>query len=93
MPRQPDPDPWDLLVLQVLRERDGVQTTVVLRDRRRLDVLDIAWGYDWGDVFSHITTNCSPGQEGLSMDVFWTSDVEAVVDPTSGTEILSRGRA
>lgn len=59
---------------------------MVLRDGRRLVVYDIAWGYDFGDQWAHVTTNASPGVEGASLDFFYTSEVVSVIDPgTDGT--------
>jgi hypothetical protein len=74
----------DLVTL--LQERDGVRTVVVLRDGRRFVVYDIAWGYDLGDQWAHVTTNISPGREGAAVDFFWTSDVVSVIDP--GTDLM-----
>lgn len=72
------PAPVDGDLIDVLRERDGRMTVVLLADGRRLRVLDIAWGYDWQDDRAHVTTNCSPGAPGLDVDVFCTSEVVAV---------------
>jgi hypothetical protein len=41
--------------------------------------LDIAWGYDWQDEYAHVTTNCSPGSPGLSLDFFFTHEVATVL--------------
>jgi hypothetical protein len=43
-------------------------------------VRNIAWGYDIGDEFAHVTTNVSPAVEGASIDFFFTSEVRAVID-------------
>ncbi|HEU0102230.1 MAG TPA: hypothetical protein VFR07_07910 [Mycobacteriales bacterium] len=42
-------------------------------------MLDIAWGYDWQDEYAHVTTNCSPGSPGLSLDFFFTHEVATVL--------------
>jgi hypothetical protein len=59
----------------------------VLIDCQRRDGLNIAWGYDEGDLFAHahITTNVSPGQKRLPIDLSFTSDLSAVLDPATGT--------
>ncbi len=52
---------------------------VVLDDERQLQVLDIAWGYDWGDEYAHVLTNTSPEANGMSLDFFYTDRVVAVM--------------
>lgn len=72
--------PLDSPLVDLLNEREGEQTTVLLRDGRQLDVRNIAWGYDQGDETAHVTTNCSPFVDGLPLVVFFTSDVQSVSD-------------
>lgn len=74
-------------LLESLERRAGQETIVVLRDGRRLKVYDIAWGYDMGDAWAHVTTNVSPGFEGVSVDFFFTSEVALVIDPSSNQVI------
>ena len=78
------PHPRDETLISLLRDRDGMATRVILRDKRLLTVVNIAWGYDMGDEFAHVTTNVSPSVEGTGVDVFYTSDVDTVSDPSSG---------
>lgn len=52
-------------MIALLRDRDGMPTTVTLRDGRELTVWNIAWGYDIDDDYAHITTNCSPSVADL----------------------------
>lgn len=66
-------------MLKLLQERDDRLTVVRLDDGRELQVLNIAWGYDMQDVHAHVTTNCSPGAPGLSLDFFFTNEIAAVV--------------
>jgi hypothetical protein len=88
MPEETPPAAWDLRVLAVLQERDGVETLVDLEDGSRRMVWDIAWGYDMGDEYSHVTTNISPGAPGRPVDSFFTNEVVALVDPVSGSALL-----
>jgi hypothetical protein len=81
------PAPQDEDLLESLGRRAGRETVVVLRDGRRLTVYDIAWGYDTGDVWAHVTTNVSPGFEAVPVDFFFTSEVAFVIDPTSNQVI------
>jgi hypothetical protein len=81
------PEPVDQGLIDLFNGRDGERSEVVLRDGRRLGVFNIAWGYDLGDVFAHVTTNVSPFVDGMPMDFFFTEDVVSVLDPRSG-EVL-----
>lgn len=83
-----EPIPNDAAVLRALRSRDGRLTEVALTDGTKLPVLNIAWGYDAGDVFAHVTTNVSPFVDGMPMDFFSTEFVAAVIDPLSGADLL-----
>lgn len=73
------PAPVDGELIDLFRARDGHLSTVLLVDGRRLQVLDIAWGYDWQDEYAYVTTNWSPGLPGLSIDFFFTSKVLTVL--------------
>lgn len=75
-------EPADQELIDLLLERDGRWTEVELHDGHRLRVLNIAWGYDEGDEYAHVTTNCSPSPgRRVPMDFFFTSDVARVIDP------------
>jgi hypothetical protein len=77
----------DDALIALLRQRDGLDTEVVLRDGRRVVVRNIAWGYDDSDDWAHVTTNVSPEVRGHSIDFFFTNDVAAVLDPPTGARI------
>jgi hypothetical protein len=57
---------------------------------RLLRVLNIAWGYDSGDHYAHITTNCSPFVPGYDVDLFFANEIRSVEDGLSG-EVVWRG--
>ncbi|MBM2614173.1 hypothetical protein JIG36_01210 [Actinoplanes sp. LDG1-06] len=76
-------------LVKLLHDRDGVETVVMLQDGRRLVVYDIAWGYDIGDQWAHVTTNISPGREGAAVDVFLTSEVASLIDPGTDQRIYT----
>jgi hypothetical protein len=82
------PPPRDEALLALLQERDGRPSEVALRDGRRLMIFNIAWGYDMGDVFAHVTTNVSPAVGGAEIDFFFTEDVTSVVDPETGMALF-----
>lgn len=73
------PPPLDRELIDLLDERDGRVSIVVLDDGRQLQVLDIAWGYDWGDEYAHVLANISPEANGMSLEFFYTSRVVAVI--------------
>jgi hypothetical protein len=80
--------PVDQELIDLLVGRDGITTEVVLRDAKRLRVVNIAWGYDDGDAHAHITTNISPFVAEAAADFFFTSKVVTVVDPLTGDHLL-----
>lgn len=84
----PQPPPRDGSLIQLLQDRDGLASVVVLNGGERLTVFNIAWGYDMGDEYAHVTTNISPDVEGATIDLFFTSDVAVVLDPASGAVLL-----
>ncbi len=79
------PHPIDAKIIQTLRERGGKWTTIELKSGESCRAFNIAWGYDFGDEWAHVTTNISPDQEGTSIDYFYTSDVLRLVDEESGS--------
>jgi len=60
----------DAELIALFQRQDGMRTEVVLGDGRRLSVWNIAWGYDMGDEYAHITTNCSPPVGHEPVDFF-----------------------
>jgi hypothetical protein len=86
------PEPADTPLIKTLRRRDGLLTTVHLKDGSHYVVKDIAWGYDLGDEFAHITTNTSPGGDGLSIDFFYSDAVVLLTDTHSGDTIAVNPR-
>jgi hypothetical protein len=80
-------EPVDEEIISLLQQRDRIATEVILRDGKCCLVYDIAWGYDDGDTFAHITTNISPGGPGSSIDFFFTNDIAAIRDAASGNKL------
>ncbi|HEY5247750.1 MAG TPA: hypothetical protein VIJ15_04745 [Dermatophilaceae bacterium] len=87
-PVQPEPRDADLIRLLVAHA--GAETQVTLHSRRVLHVINIAWGYDTGDAYAHVTTNTSPAIEDRTVAFFYTSDVLKVTDPASGDMLYQR---
>ncbi|NHC47141.1 hypothetical protein [Motilibacter aurantiacus] len=70
----------DQPLIDLLVQRDGVPSIVVLQDGRRLVVHNIAWGYDADDSYAHVTSNVSPDVPGSSVDFFHTDKVTEILD-------------
>jgi hypothetical protein len=76
-------------MLAAFKERDGRPTLVTLRDGRSMTVHNIAWGYDDGDEWAHVTSNISPAVVGAPIDFFYTSDVLRLDDAETGAAAFS----
>lgn len=90
MPKLPEPQPLDEALVDLLAARDGHDSVVELEGGRRLRVLNIAWGYDSGDHYAHVTTNTSPSAPGWAIDFFFTNEVISVADADSGQVVWRR---
>ena len=75
----PQPEPVDGDLIDLLNERDGRASVVVLANGNRLTVFNIAWGYDMGDYHAHVITNISTDVPGQSVDFFRTEAVSRVL--------------
>jgi hypothetical protein len=82
----------DEAIVDLLRSRDSLPTEIRIRDDKVFVAYDIAWGYDVGEEFAHVTTNISPGADGRSIDFFFTNDVERIVDPATGVVLFEAGK-
>lgn len=69
----------DLHIINLLKNRDGIETKVVLNNGSVLSIWNIAWGYDIGDEFAHITTNISPFINNTSIDFFYSPEIEKIL--------------
>jgi len=78
----------DKKLIEILKRRDALLTKLELRDGKVISVWNIAWGYDLGDDFAHITTNISPDQPGCEIDFFYTTDLAKVIDGDDGHIIV-----
>ena len=83
----PDAGPLDEDLIGLLCGRDGQETEAELQDGRRCRVLNIAWGYDAGDDYAHVTTNISPSVHGFDVDFFFTNEILRLRDPV-GVEVI-----
>lgn len=86
----PHPEPRDADLVHLLNARDGIGTLVDVEDGGTFTVFNIAWGYDLGDEYAHITTNASPFVAGQPIDFFFTDKVAKVRDASTGSVLYSR---
>ncbi len=78
----------DYEIIKLFKAFDQKPLEVVLDNNRSHTVFNIAWGYDIGDEFAHITTNISPApQNQHTIDFFYSNDIEKIKNPESN-EIL-----
>ena len=83
--------PKDEEIIFHLQRQDSRWTIVHLEDGSQARVYNIAWGYDLGDDYAHITTNISPRQESAPEDFFYTNDIVEIVDEETGRTVYSKG--
>jgi hypothetical protein len=69
-----------MVARDILVARRGLLTRVSLTDGTVLEVWDSVFGRDLGDEFDHVTTNCSPPQEGRPVDFFMTFEIFSILD-------------
>jgi hypothetical protein len=69
----------DKNIIDTFQSRDGLETKVELKDGRLISVWNIAWGYDIGDDFAHITTNISPKIDNAAVDFFFTNEISKIL--------------
>jgi hypothetical protein len=81
----------DKKIIELLESRDTLETHVQLHSGKIAKLWNIAWGYDIGDDFAHITTNISPSQPGQEIDFFYTHEIVSINDGESGVCIISFG--
>ena len=78
----------DAEILAILKARESQWTLVRLLSGSDVRVFNIAWGYDLGDEWAHITPNISPSRDAdTPVDFFYTSEVTEIVDAESNSVI------
>jgi hypothetical protein len=74
----------DESMIAAFQDRGGLPTLVTLRNGSSLVVHNIAWGYDEGHEWAHVTSNVSPAIDSAPVGFFYTSDVLRLNDPETG---------
>ena len=69
----------DKNIIDFFKGRDGFETKVELKNGRLISVWNIAWGYDIGDEYAHITTNISPNIDNATIDFFFTNEISKIL--------------
>jgi len=69
----------DKKIIDLFNENDGRLLTVEMNDGEQYKIWNIAWGYDMGDEFAHVTGNISPSVENSSIDFFYTNDIRKII--------------
>jgi hypothetical protein len=74
--------------LDVLIHREFRRSRVFLRDGRVCVTHNVAWGFDLGVEVAHITTNGSPFQPGLPIDLFHADEIVRIEDADTGVVLF-----
>ena len=70
-------------IRKLLEARNGKLTLLRMANGKELEIFDVAWGRDTGDLWEHVTANISPSVGGRPVHFLIMSDVEAAIDPTT----------
>jgi hypothetical protein len=70
--------------------RAAPPTIVRLASGEELTIFDVAWGRDMGDMWEHVTANCSPPVQGREVHFFHLSEVESLWDPETRTMLMEQ---
>lgn len=86
------PPPADRHLIQIFLDRDGKLTRVKLMDGRWLDVWDIAYGYDMGDEYAHISANMEKREPPVPFHFFSSEHILRIIDGVSGDTLYKNSR-
>jgi hypothetical protein len=75
------------LIIPLLKKRSGQCTTVMLSERRQLEVYQIVPGDSFGDNFENVTTNVSPRVQCAAIDLTFTDEVSKIIAPVTGERL------
>lgn len=83
--------------LDILVQRCGDWSRVLLADGRCCMVHDLCWGYDSGEAVAHVTTNISPPDQEYDVefeygiDFFHADEVVKIEDVETGAVLFNAG--
>lgn len=72
--------PKDAALIALLAGREGLLTIAGLTGGTTLRFRSIAWGYDPGDEYAHVTANPGAAGEGLGPRMFYTHELTGLWD-------------
>ena len=75
---------------KVLEARDGQATIVRFANGNETVVHNVAWGRDIGDLWEHVTADCSPFIDGQDPGFFFMSEVASLIDPETGLVLMEQ---
>ncbi len=70
--------PKDESIIKLFNRFHGEELVVYTSSNKKYVVWNIAWGYDIGDEYAHITTNISTDIENESIDFFYTNEISKI---------------
>ena len=82
--------PADDDIIKLLEKRHGVPTVVRLTDGQMLAVKNIMYGYDDDAQYAHVATNMKPAEIAIEAALFFTSEIEEILDPSTGDSLWTR---
>lgn len=80
----------DKHIIEIFLTTDQIEKIVHLDNNSLLIVWNIAWGYDVGDEYAHITTNISPEITNCGIDFFYTNEIQKIEIRTNGKTLYDR---
>lgn len=80
----------DQHIIDIFKTTDQIEKVVYLDNNSNLTVWNIAWGYDIGDEFAHVTTNISPEIKNSDIDYFYTNEILKIEDRKNGKTLYDR---
>jgi hypothetical protein len=77
----------DKKLIETIKNQDGNHLSIQLKNGEIKSVWNIAWGYDIGDDYAHITTNISPTIKGTSIDIFCSYEIARIMKVENNSTI------
>jgi hypothetical protein len=78
----------DNILIEIFKNHNGHELKVQLRNGEIKSVWNIAWGYDIGDEYAHITSNISPEVIGSTIDFFYSHEITRIIEVESNRTIF-----
>jgi len=70
----------DINIIDLFKQNDGKLLLITLENNDLIRIWNIAWSYDIGDEYVHVTTNISPEKENESVEYFFTNEIMKISD-------------